>query len=114
MVLPGGRVMELGGKVVKKQLGLQPEGSDRGQRGHAGGGDRGGAPAAALPQRSVSLLVPFESMEKALEVVPRIIRAKAIPTAIEYMARETILLAESYLGKQFPDKASAAYILFTF
>ena len=58
--------------------------------------------------------MPFESMEKALEVVPRIIRAKAIPTAIEYMARETILLAESYLGKQFPDKASAAYILFTF
>ena len=114
VVLPGGRVMELGGKVVKNSSGYSLKDLIVGSEGTLGVVTEAVLRLLPLPQRSVSLLVPFESMEKALEVVPRIIRAKAIPTAIEYMARETILLAESYLGKQFPDKASAAYILFTF
>ena len=53
-------------------------------------------------------------MKSAIEAVPHIIRSKVIPTAIEYMSRDTILFSESYLGKKFPDTKNDAYILLTF
>ena len=53
-------------------------------------------------------------MKSAIESVPQIIRSKVIPTAIEYMSRDTILFSESYLGKKFPEKKNDAYILLTF
>ncbi len=46
--------------------------------------------------------------------MPKIIRSKVTPTAIEYMSRDTILFSESYLGKKFPDTKNDAYILLTF
>lgn len=67
-----------------------------------------------LPSRTLSLLVPFETMEAAIESVPRIIEAQVQATAIEFMERNTIMFAEDYLGKRFPDTGSNAYILMTF
>ena len=67
-----------------------------------------------MPKFSVSLLVPFSDMKSAIESVPKIIRSKIIPTAIEYMSRDTILFSEDYLGKKFPDTKNDAYILLTF
>ena len=40
-----------------------------------------------LPKVSLSLLVPFKDMKSAIEAVPKIIRSKVTPTAIEYMSR---------------------------
>lgn len=62
-----------------------------------------------LPKKALSLLIPFESLERAIETVPKIIKSKSIPTAIEFMQREAILAAEEFLGKSFPDKSSDAY-----
>ena len=67
-----------------------------------------------LPKVSISLLVPFKDMKSAIEAVPKIICSKVIPTAIEYMSRDTILFSEDYLGKKFPDTKNDAYILLTF
>ena len=53
-------------------------------------------------------------MDMALDVVPAIVRSKANPTAIEYMSRDVILMAEEYLGKRFPDTSAQAYVLLTF
>ena len=53
-------------------------------------------------------------MTTALETVPKIIKSKATPTAIEFMERPTILFAEEYLGKRFPDTSAPAYLLLTF
>jgi len=59
-------------------------------------------------------LVPFPDMESALRVVPQIIRSKAVPTAVEYMSRDTLLFSEEFLGKKFPDNKNDAYLLMTF
>jgi glycolate oxidase len=67
-----------------------------------------------LPKKTLSLLIPFENLETAIETVPKIIKSKAIPTAIEFMVRDTIIAAEEFLGKQFPDNSSNAYLLLTF
>ena len=50
----------------------------------------------------------------AIDTVPKIIKSKSIPTAIEFMQREVILAAEEFLGKKFPDNSSDAYLLLTF
>jgi glycolate oxidase len=67
-----------------------------------------------LPGKSISLLVPFGDIESAVDTVPKIIKSKAVPTAIEFMERNTILFAEDFLGKKFPDSRYDAYLLLTF
>ena len=63
---------------------------------------------------SISLLVPFKTEQEGLDAVPEIIKAKVSPTAIEFFERNTILFAEEFLGKKFPDTKSDSYILLTF
>jgi glycolate oxidase len=113
-VMPDGQVMTFGGKVAKDSSGYSIKDLIIGSEGTLGIITEAILKLLPLPTQTVSLLVPFDTMEEALDIVPEIIRTKAIPTAIEYMSRETILFAENYLGKRFPDTKSAAYILLTF
>lgn len=114
VVLPSGETITLGGKVVKNSSGYSLKDLMIGSEGTLGIITEAVLKLLPLPEKSVSLLVPFLSMERALGAVPHIIRAKTLPTAVEYISRDTILFAEDYLGKQFPDKASDAYLLLTF
>ena len=114
VVLPTGEIVELGGKVVKNSSGYDLKGAVIGSEGTLGIITKAVLKLLPLPEVSVSLLVPFATMQEALDIVPDIIKSKTIPTAIEYFCRETILLSEDYLGKKFPDSKSDAYILLTF
>jgi glycolate oxidase len=114
VVLPSGEIVEFGGKVVKNSSGYSLKDLIVGSEGTLGVIAEAKLKLLPLPTKSLSLLVPFETMEEAIEIVPEIIKSKSIPTAIEYMCRETILFAEDYLGKKFPDAKSDAYILLTF
>lgn len=114
VVLPTGEVMKLGGKVVKNSSGYSLKDLMIGSEGTLGIITEAILKLVALPKITVSLLIPFATMEEALEIVPEIIKSKAAPTAIEFMERNTILFAEEYLGKKFPDSKSDAYILLTF
>jgi glycolate oxidase len=67
-----------------------------------------------LPRKVLTLLVPFPSLEQAIETVPKIIRSRVIPQAVEFMERDVILSAEKYLGKTFPHKTAPAYLLLRF
>ncbi|MPM86693.1 putative FAD-linked oxidoreductase [bioreactor metagenome] len=62
----------------------------------------------------MSMLIPFEDIDKAIKAVPEIIKTRSAPTALEFMQRETILFAEEYLDKRFPESRSQAYLLLTF
>lgn len=114
VVLANGEVVRLGGKVVKNSSGYSLKDLMIGSEGTLGIITEAILKLLPLPARSLSLLVPFQTMEQAIEIVPQIIRSKSNPTAIEYMSRETIMFAEDYLGKKFPDTRSEAYILMTF
>lgn len=114
VVLPNGEIIEFGGKVVKNSSGYSLKDLIIGSEGTLGIITKAVLKLLPLPGFSTSLLVPFHTMEQAIETVPQIIKSKSIPTAIEYMSRETILFAEDYLGKKFPDTKNDAYILLTF
>ena len=114
VVMPNGEILKLGGKVAKNSSGYSLKDLIIGSEGTLAIIGEAVLKLIPLPKVSISLLVPFPDMKTAIEAVPAIIRSKVIPTAIEYMSRDTILFSESYLGKKFPDTKNDAYILLTF
>lgn len=114
VVLPDGEIMEVGGKIVKNSSGYSLKDMIVGSEGTLGIVTRAVLRLLPLPQKTISLLIPFPDLARAIETVPLIIKSKSIPTAIEFMEREVILAAEDFLGKAFPDSSAAAYLLLTF
>ncbi len=114
VVMPNGEILKLGGKVAKNSSGYSLKDLVIGSEGTLCIITEAVLKLLPLPKVSVSLLVPFPDMKSAIEAVPRIFGSKITPTAIEYMSRDTILFAEDYLGKKFPDTKNDAYILLTF
>ena len=114
VVMPNGEILTLGATVAKNSSGYSLKDLVIGSEGTLCVICEATLKLVPLPKVSVSLLVPFKDMKSAIESVPKIITTKVIPTAIEYMSRDTILFSESYLGKRFPDTKNDAYILLTF
>lgn len=114
VVLPDGRVIELGGKVVKNSSGYSLLNLIVGSEGTLGIVTKAILRLLPLPRKAISLLVPFPDLASAIETVPLIIKSKAIPTAIEFMEKSVILAAEEFLGRAYPDKSADAYLLLTF
>ena len=114
VVLPNGNIVEFGGKVVKNSSGYAMKDLIVGSEGTLGIVTKAVLKLLPLPKKAISLLIPFPTLEHAIRTVPLIIKSKTIPTAIEFMQRETIIDAEDFLGKKFPDNQSDAYLLLKF
>ncbi len=114
VVLPDGEVIELGGKVVKNSSGYSLKDLIIGSEGTLGIITKLTLRLVPMPKKQVSLLIPYASLDDAIDTVPKIINAKLVPTAIEFMERDVINAATEYLGKVFPDSSAPAYLLLTF
>ncbi|HVI40199.1 MAG TPA: FAD-binding oxidoreductase, partial [Anaerovoracaceae bacterium] len=114
IVLPNGEILNVGGKVVKNSSGYSIKDLICGSEGTLGIVTKAILKLIPLPKKTVSLLIPFPNLSMAIGTVPKIVKSKAAPTAIEFMQREVILAAEEFLGKKFPDNSSDAYLLLTF
>ena len=114
VVMPNGEILKLGATVAKNSSGYSLKDLVIGSEGTLAIITEAVLKLIPLPKVSISLLVPFPDMKSAIEAVPKIFASKIIPTAIEYMSRDTILFSENYLGKKFPDTKNDAYILLTF
>jgi len=113
VVLSDGTVQMLGGNVAKNSTGYSLKDLVIGSEGTLAVVAEATLRLVPLPACSMSLLVPFASMDAAIQAVPAILKSNHTPTAVEYMDREVILCAENYLGKKFPDSGSDAYLLLT-
>lgn len=114
LVLPNGKVIEAGGKVVKNSSGYSFKDLIVGSEGTLAIVTKAILKLLPLPKKVVSLLIPFPNLDTAIETVPKIIKSKSVPTAIEFMQRAAITAAEEFLGKKFPDSSSDAYLLLSF
>ncbi len=114
VVLADGRVLELGGKIVKNSSGYNLAQLICGSEGTLAVVTKAILKLLPLPRKSISLLIPFPDLATAIDTVPAIIKSKAIPTAVEFMERTVILAAEEFLGRKYPDKSADAYLLLTF
>lgn len=113
-VLPNGEIVHFGRKVVKDSTGYSLKNLIIGSEGTLAVVTKAILKIIPKPKETLSLLVPFESREAAIEAVPEIIKAQLNTIAIEFFERNTILLSEEFLSKKFPEKRSDAYILLTF
>ena len=113
VVTPAGEILELGGKVVKNSSGYSLKDLIVGSEGTLAVVTRAILKLIPLPKYTVSLLVPFASVDEAMAMVPRLLTFGS-PTAIEYVSKECIDYADKYLEKKFPDNASPSYLLLTY
>ncbi len=114
VVLPNGEVVQLGGKVMKNSSGYAIKDLIVGGEGTLGIVTKATLRLLPFPSHVISLLIPFPTLEQAIGTVPKIVKSKAIPVAMEFMEREVIMDSEEYLGKRFPDNQSDAYLLLKF
>ncbi|MEA4884847.1 MAG: FAD-linked oxidase C-terminal domain-containing protein [Clostridia bacterium] len=112
VVLPSGEIMRLGGKCVKDVTGYDLIHLMVGSEGTLGVITRAWLKLLPLPRFSVALLVPFQSMQTAIEVVPKIMTAGGIiPTSVEFMDSPSIKASERYLNSSLPYSDAGAYIV---
>ncbi len=114
IVLPNGEITELGGKVVKNSSGYSLKDLIVGSEGTLAIVTKAILRLIPLPKCKISLLVPFPTLEAAINTVPLVLRSSSVPTAVEFMEREVILASEEFLGRKFPDNSADAYLLLTF
>ena len=114
VVLPTGEIEHFGRKVVKDSTGYSLKNLIIGSEGTLGIITKAILKVIPKPVETISLLVPFETQEEGISAVPEIIKAGLSTVAIEFFERNTILFAEDFLGKRFPDTRSDSYILLTF
>ena len=114
IVLADGTILELGGKTVKNSSGYALKDLIVGSEGTLAVITKAILRLVPLPPRAISLLAPFPALRQAIDTVPRIIASKAVPTAVEFLQKETIEAAETYLGSRFPDKSADSYLLLKF
>ena len=114
LVMPNGEILRVGGKVVKNSSGYSIKDMICGSEGTLAVITEATLKLLPLPKKTISLLIPFPNLDMAISTVPKIIKSKVAPTAIEFMQREVILAAEKFLDKKFPDNSSDAYLLLSF
>ena len=111
IVLADGTVLTLGGKTVKTSSGYSLLNLMVGSEGTLGFLTKLTVKLVPEPKVNLSLLIPFDDLDKCIEAVPAVLACGCEPTAVEFMERAVISCAETYLGKQFPDTSADAYLL---
>lgn len=111
VVLADGSVIDLGGKCVKTSSGYSLLDLMIGSEGTLGFLTKLTVKLVPQPKVNLSLLLPFNDLDVCIGAVPAVLSCGCEPTAVEFMEREVIACAETYLGKQFPDTTANAYLL---
>ena len=114
IVYPNGEIDSIGGKIVKTSSGYSIKNLIIGSEGTLAIVTKAILKLLPVPKYNITLLVPFPSLESAIEAVPTILGSKIIPTALEFAEREAILNTEKYIGKKFPHNTADAYLILTF
>lgn len=111
VVLSSREILTLGGKNVKTSSGYSLIDLLVGSEGTLGILTKLTVKLIPEPKANISLLIPFDDLDTCIGAVPAVLGCGCEPTAVEFMEREVIACAETYLGKQFPDASADAYLL---
>ena len=114
LVLADGTVVWTGSKNRKDTTGLDIKNMVVGSEGTLAVITRCLLKLIGKPELSKSLLICFGSLKSGIEAVPVILKKNLNPTAVEFIERKVVALGEKFLGLEFPDRESEAYLLLTF
>lgn len=110
-VLPSGKILELGGKVVKRSTGYELMHLIIGSEGTLAVVTKVIIKLLKLPDKFMTLYIPFNNLYDAVKSVSEILKERMTPTAMEFVERDVILEAEKREGKIMPHRDSEAYLI---
>ena len=110
-VLPSGRILNLGGKVVKRSTGYDLMQLIIGSEGTLAVVTKVIIKLIKLPKIFMTLYIPFNNLHDATKSVSDILKERMTPTAMEFVEKDVILEAEERVGKTMPHHDSEAYLI---
>ncbi len=110
-VLPNGDVINTGGKIVKNATGYNFIGILVGSEGTLAIITKIYLKLIPAPPAVIDLLIPFDTIEEALNVVPILLQNKIIPSTIEFMEEDAIKLVNDFLKGDIPFSNAGAHLL---
>jgi glycolate oxidase len=113
LVLPDGKTIQTGGKVVKDVTGYNLTQLIVGSEGTLAVVCRIILKLIPLPKLRLDFLIPFSTLEEAARTVSEIIESKIVPTAVEFMEKNCFELAEKHIQKKLVFREAAAHLLIT-
>ncbi|MBN1224211.1 MAG: FAD-binding oxidoreductase [Candidatus Aminicenantes bacterium] len=112
VVLPSGKIIHPGGKLMKSSTGYNLVNLFIGSEGTLGIVTRAIIQVMPLPHLTRSLIVPYENIEKAIESVPYLLNKKILPLAVEFVPKDVIEITERFLKKKWPVSLGTTYLVF--
>lgn len=112
VVLPNGKIIKLGGKLLKNNSGYSLLNLIIGSEGTLGIITRATLRLYPPSEKPRMVIIPFESRENAIKTVPEIVKSGIIPDGIEYIDGTSIMAGELYTGDEWPiEKGKATLIV---
>jgi len=110
-VLPDGRLIRTGGKLLKNVTGYNLTQLLVGSEGTLAVITKIILKLLPLPSLSRTLLIPFPTLESAAGTVAAIFQARVVPCACEFMERAAVVAAARHLGRNPPHATAEAVLL---
>jgi glycolate oxidase len=110
-VLPDGSIVTSGGKYVKDSTGYHTIGILIGSEGTLAVITKIYLKLIPAPETTIDLLIPFKSIDEAIDTVSRILRNRIIPSTIEFMEEGAINIVSDYLQEEVPFPNARAHLL---
>ncbi len=110
-VLPNGAVIETGGKYVKNSTGYNLTQLLVGSEGTLAVVTRIILKLIKRPKNRCYLIPTFESLEGAIDTVPKILKEGIVPVAIEFMVGIAMQLCQNYTGIKLPIPEAPNYLI---
>jgi glycolate oxidase len=111
VVLPSGRIIRPGGKIMKNSTGYNLINLFIGSEGTLGVITQATIQLMPSPQVIRSLIIPYDELQKAIDTVPILIKRKILPLAVEFVPQEVIQITEKFLKKKWPSTLGNTYLL---
>ena len=113
VVLPTGEIVTVGGKIVKDVTAYDLMHLLIGSEGTLAIITKIILRLIPLPKVRVDLLVPFNDFADASKAVSDIIKERIVPSALEFIGKDSILAVEALTEKEIPFHEAAAHLLIT-
>lgn len=114
VVLPDGRVQEFGNRVARTSSGYDLKDLIIGSEGTLGVVTEAILKLLPKPRFIRSVVIPFKSMELAVNIVPKFFHEGLVPTNAEVWNNQIIKYWEKYKKAQFMEHDGAAALVMTF
>ncbi len=110
-VLPDGSVITTGGKIVKNATGYNLIGMLLGSEGTLAVITKIFLRLVPAPGASKDILIPFDTIDEAIDAVGAILRNRIVPSALEFMEEDAIKLVSKFFSGNIPFPDAGAHLL---